>query len=249
MFITGSRGFLGESVSALFPDAQRDLNGLDFSYQRNIRGTVIHLACPNKVAESIKNPEKYYNNSLDLIRFIRNNNVDRMIYMSTGSSSIYGDRWKASEEDANFNTCTNPYGTAKIIAENIIRQMVPSYCILRLANVVGANALGVMSNVHAHLMNDNPIRVFGDRPMREFVHIHNVMDTIKRVVEWETEGTYNIGSEAETNIRTLADWYGAERDVPIEVVPGRIGDHEYHTTMNCDAAMKAGLLTRHQDRL
>lgn len=248
IFCTGSKGFLGPSVCALFPDITQDLKGQDFAYQRNIVGTVIHLACPSNISESIKNPSKYIENSLDIIRLIRNNRIYRMVYLSNGTTSVYGNKHQAKEEDASFNTCTNPYGIAKLIAEKIIKQMVPSYCILRLANVVGVNAVGVISNIHKHLQEDNPIKVFGDKPMREFAHIHDVMGAIARAVVGEVEGTYNIGSGVETNIRSLAEWYGAERGVPVEVVPSRVGDPDYHSTLDCSKAIAAGLLTHHKNQ-
>ena len=239
VLITGSDGYIGRHVSKIFPDANLCGKGKAFCDVRGFNGTVIHLAAHSNVAESICNPEKYLrNNALKIAQFLQNNSVLRMILFSTGGGQLYSNRLMAKEADASWSTCMNPYGQSKWMAEEIVKLMVPSYCILRPSNVYG----GGNSPVHSHFENDIPIVLYGENQIREFVHIDVVVEAARRAVENRTEGIYNIGSGVGTNLTELAQQYSKRRNVPIRLEPKRLGDILDRISLDCTAARAAGLM-------
>lgn len=239
VLITGSDGYVGRNLKSSFPDADLCGKGKDFCDIRGVSGTVIHLAAYLNVAESVRNPEKYLrNNVFKIAQFLQNNSVTRMIFLSTGGGQLYGNRLMAKEEDATWSTCMNPLGQSKWLGEEIVKSMVPSYCILRPSNIYGND----QSLVYSHFENDNPIVVYGENQIREFVHIDVVVNAIRCAVDRNTEGTYNIGSGVATNLTELARQYSARRNVPIRVEPKRLGDTLEYISLDCTAARAAGLM-------
>lgn len=238
MLITGSSGFLGSKIRQMFPDAALCDRPEDFCDLRGVTGTVIHLAGWSNVAESVREPVKYIlNNALNLAPFFANNDISRFIFPSTGGS-IYGTRHLAQEADAAWERVPHPYAQSKWLAEQLIKAMVPSYCILRLSNVYQPGT----SIVHKHFETDNPIVVYGDDVARDFVHIDVVAEAFKRAVINKVEGIYNIGSGVETNLLSLGNEYAAKRGVPVRLEPRRPGDTIDYLSLDCTAARNAGLM-------
>ena len=156
-----------------------------FSSEKGI-DCVLHFAALCSVNESVKDPEKYYINnvtgSLNLLREIRNNKIDKVVYSS--SCAVYGESQYLPVDEMHPTNPTNPYGDTKRVIENILDEYSRAYGIksaaLRYFNVCGASEEGVIGdakNPSPHLMQ-NAVR--GALGIEEFKLTYSEVDTPDR---------------------------------------------------------------------
>ncbi|TNH45188.1 UDP-glucose 4-epimerase GalE [Photorhabdus luminescens] len=129
-----------------------DLNLLNKIFQENKIDTVIHFAGLKAVGESTRKPLEYYQNNvtgtLVLLQAMRTNSVHQLIFSS--SATVYGDpEFVPLTENAKVGGTTNPYGTSKLMVEQILKDFAaaePSFKItsLRYFNPVGAHPSGMI---------------------------------------------------------------------------------------------------------
>lgn len=113
---------------------------------------VIHFAGLKAVGESVALPEKYYRNnvsgSLTLFRVMAECGVNHLIFSS--SATVYGNPHKVPiDENMPVGGTTNPYGTSKLMIEQIIKDIGlanPNFnaTILRYFNPIGAHKSGLI---------------------------------------------------------------------------------------------------------
>ncbi len=113
--------------------------------------TVIHFAAFSQVGESMTKPLKYYMNNTvnttNLVKCASENGVNKFIFSSTAAT--YGEpdfkETDITTIDEEFDTKPiNPYGTSKLMSENIIKDEAKvnenfKYLIFRYFNVAGAD--------------------------------------------------------------------------------------------------------------
>jgi UDP-glucose 4-epimerase len=119
--------------------------------------SVIHLAGFIEVAESVKNPEKYFDNNFHKAKLfldsLENLNFKNIIFSST--AAVYGiPQGYDSINPLNDGTINedsvlapiNPYGSSKLEFEKAIQASTLNYIIFRFFNVAGAD--GVLGECH-----------------------------------------------------------------------------------------------------
>lgn len=122
---------------------------------------VIHFAAYSQVAESVKNPQKYYFNNifgtLNLLKAMLGNNVKRIVFSS--SASIYGEPDYIPIDENHLPKPINTYGRTKLMVENILDDYDRAYNLksvrLRYFNVAGAdsqNRIGEWHEPETHLI-------------------------------------------------------------------------------------------------
>ncbi|MBS9432272.1 UDP-glucose 4-epimerase GalE [Photorhabdus hainanensis] len=129
-----------------------DLDLLNKIFQENKIESVIHFAGLKAVGESTRKPLEYYQNNvtgtLVLLQAMRTNGVHKLIFSS--SATVYGDpEFVPLTENAKAGGTTNPYGTSKLMVEQILKDFAaaePSFKItsLRYFNPVGAHLSGMI---------------------------------------------------------------------------------------------------------
>ncbi|NDL00447.1 UDP-glucose 4-epimerase GalE [Photorhabdus bodei] len=129
-----------------------DLHLLNQIFQENKIESVIHFAGLKAVGESTRKPLEYYQNNvtgtLVLLQAMRTNGVHKLIFSS--SATVYGDpEFVPLTENAKVGGTTNPYGTSKLMVEQILKDFAaaePSFKItsLRYFNPVGAHPSGMI---------------------------------------------------------------------------------------------------------
>ena len=159
---------------------------------------VIHFAAFKAVGESCKLPLKYYENNINgtvtLLQVMEKYNVKKIIFSS--SATVYGDPEKLPlDENCRLST-TNPYGSTKLMMENIMQDVQkadPAWNIilLRYFNPVGAHESGLIGEDPKGIPNNlmpyvaqvasgklERINVFGndyDTPdgtgVRDYIHV------------------------------------------------------------------------------
>lgn len=248
ILVTGYKGYIGSHFIKPAPDLfQRcdikDGRAYDFGIVSGFKfDVVVHLAASVSVMESFQKPDEYMeNNAWKILRFLRNNQVGKFIFVSTGGA-MYGNAHHASEDQASWSNCLSPYAQSKWMGEQIVRDMCQNYVILRLGNVFGGDySVRGEQAAHAHFAEDNPIRVFGGSQTRDFVHIDVVCRALWKSIDDDIHGTFNIGSGKETSILQVAQEFSQQRNVPIEMLPSRSGEVET-ISLDITRAKNAGLI-------
>lgn len=114
---------------------------------------VMHFAGLKAVAESVREPLRYYDNNiggtLNLLKCMRESGVTELIFSS--SATVYGatNSGKLTEKMETGRGITNPYGETKYIIERIISDLSAAWpefsaVILRYFNPVGAHPSGLI---------------------------------------------------------------------------------------------------------
>lgn len=113
---------------------------------------VIHFAGYKAVGESVAKPLMYYENNLmstlNLCKVMRRHGCRRLVFSS--SATVYGDPQRVPiDEECRLGPTTNPYGTTKLMIEQILRDLHVSdaewnIALLRYFNPIGAHKSGLL---------------------------------------------------------------------------------------------------------
>ena len=163
-----------------------DKETLEKIFTENKIDAVIHFAGYKAVGESVAKPLMYYQNNLEstinLLQTMDKYNVKKIVFSS--SATVYGKPATLPiKEDFPLST-TNPYGTTKLMIENILRDLYKSdnnwsIAILRYFNPIGAHKSG--------LIGENP----NDIP-------NNLMPYIVKVANKELKELSIFGNDYDT---------------------------------------------------
>ncbi|WP_439241025.1 UDP-glucose 4-epimerase GalE [Lonepinella sp. BR2474] len=188
--------------------------------------SVIHFAGLKAVGESVQKPIAYYHNnvvgSLNLIEQMRQAGVWNIVFSS--SSTVYGDPAVIPvTENCKVGGTTNPYGTSKLMVEQIftdIAKAEPKFSItlLRYFNPVGAHESGLIGEDPNGIPNNlmpyiaqvavgklKELSIFGnDYPtpdgtgVRDYIHVVDLaIGHVKALARHENDGglhIYNLGT-------------------------------------------------------
>ncbi len=215
-------------TGADFPFYEVDL--LDYEatnkvFEEHDFGAVIHFAGLKAVGESVSIPLRYYHNNitgtLNLCDIMSKHGVKKLVFSS--SATVYGDPATVPiTEDFPLHT-TNPYGSTKLMIEDILRDLYVSdnewdIAILRYFNPVGAHKSGLIGEDPNGIPNNlvpyisrvaigtlECLSVFGDdydtpdgTGVRDYIHVVDLADAHVKAVQKISKGsgvvTYNIGT-------------------------------------------------------
>lgn len=128
-----------------------DKKSLAKIFMENNIEAVMHFAGLKAVGESTEMPLRYYQNNvsgtLNLCEVMQEHNVKRMVFSS--SATVYGNpKTVPITEDFPLST-TNPYGSTKLMIENILTDLYLSdnewgITLLRYFNPIGAHKTGLI---------------------------------------------------------------------------------------------------------
>lgn len=120
-------------------------------FDKHVIEGVVHFANLKAVGESVRMPLLYYNNNItgtiNLLQIMKKNNVKNIIFSS--SATVYGINNTSPLVEAMPLCATNPYGTTKIIIENILQDLYASddawsVVSLRYFNPIGAHESAIL---------------------------------------------------------------------------------------------------------
>ncbi len=126
-----------------------DYDKIDEVFQNNTIDAVIHFAGLKAVGESVEMPLKYYHTNLlstiNLLEIMRNHEVFNLVFSS--SATVYGTPKTVPITEDFPLSATNPYGTTKLMIEQILNDLYYSdkrfsIVILRYFNPIGAHKSG-----------------------------------------------------------------------------------------------------------
>ncbi len=186
---------------------------------------VVHFAAHKAVGESTRQPLAYYRNNigglLNVAQAMQDHGVRTMVFSS--SATVYGQpKTLPIREDAPL-AVTNPYGTTKLVGEELLRELArctPGWAIayLRYFNPVGAHESGqigedprgipnnLMPYVAQVAVGKRPfLQVFGndyDTPdgtgVRDYIHVVDLAQghvaALRRLLSKQESLTVNLGT-------------------------------------------------------
>ena len=123
---------------------------LDAAFSAGPVDAVVHFAGLKAVAESVDRALDYYDtnigSTLALLQAMQRHEVRRLVFSS--SATVYGEPSEIPlTEQAEVSQPETPYGTSKLMIEQMLRDVAASdpawrFCILRYFNPVGAHSSG-----------------------------------------------------------------------------------------------------------
>ena len=194
-------------------------------FERHAIDAVVHFAAHKAVGESVQKPLQYYRNNLGgliaVALTMQARGIETLVYSS--SATVYGHPERLPiTEDAPLAT-TNPYGTTKLIGEQLLRELercTPQWRIscLRYFNPVGAHPSGrigehpggvpnnLMPYVQQVAVGALPyLRVFGDdydtpdgTGVRDYIHVLDLAEghvaALRHLLAGGSSHTVNLGT-------------------------------------------------------
>jgi len=128
-----------------------DYEGVCRIFSENDIDAVIHFAGYKAVGESVAKPIEYYHNNisgtLNILFAMRKYNCKRIVFSS--SATVYGMNNVAPYNEEMPTSATNPYGSTKVMIEQILKDVAVSdkdfsVVLLRYFNPIGAHKSGLI---------------------------------------------------------------------------------------------------------
>ena len=196
--------------------------------------SVMHFAAYSYVEESVNDPEKYYYNNLvntlNLLKVMREFNVNKMIFSST--CSTYGNPIEIPIMEDHPQMPINPYGMSKLMIERILLSYSSAYELkfvtLRYFNAAGADSdlsIGENHNPETHLIplvldvalgKSNSIKIFGNdydtkdgTAVRDYIHVSDIADAHILALDYINRGgksdAFNLGNGSGYSVKDIID--------------------------------------------
>ncbi len=194
-------------------------------FKENDIESVIHFAGLKAVGESVAKPIEYYHNNITgtliLLKIMKKYNCKKIVFSS--SATVYGNPKELPiKEDFPLST-TNPYGSTKLMIEQILRDVNISdnefrVAILRYFNPIGAHESGLIGEVPNGIPNNvmpyiigvasgkyKELTVFGDdyptkdgTGVRDYIHVVDLarghLKALDKIRKEAGVKTYNLGT-------------------------------------------------------
>lgn len=247
VLVTGGAGYIGSITTRMLLDRGHEVivldtleNGsreaVDFRadfiqasigertlYPQILKGVdaVMHLAGYIDVAESVKNPEKYFFNNFEnakvMLDALVEHSVDKLVFSST--AAVYGNPESTPIVEESERAPINPYGQSKLRFEELLRSYHAygiDSIIFRYFNVAGADVeagLGENHKPETHiiplflkrLMAGEKITIFGNdystpdgTCVRDYIHVLDLAQAhciaLESLYDGKPGGTYNLGN-------------------------------------------------------
>ena len=235
----------------------RDRAALELIFSAHDIDWVIHFAGLKAVGESVRLPIEYYDNNLVstlvLVETMKKFGVKKLVFSS--SATVYGDPEELPlRETTKLNPTTNPYGTSKVMQEQIFKDLCIAdgewtVVLLRYFNPVGAHESGLIGEDPKGIPNNlmpyvaqvasgklKEIGVFGnDYPtpdgtgVRDYIHVVDLakghVAAIGRVSETGVH-IYNLGTGNGYSVLQMIRAFSKAcgKDLPYVIKPRRAGD-------------------------
>jgi len=217
---------------------------LDSVFEKEEIDAVIHFAGLKAVGESVEKPLMYYQNNListlNLLDCMKKYEVYRLVFSS--SATVYGNpKSLPIYEDFPLST-TNPYGTTKLMIEDILKDLYKSdnkfdITILRYFNPIGAHKSGLIgedpngipNNLMPYIVkvatNKLPVlNIFGSdyntvdgTGVRDYIHVCDL--SYGHVLSLKNKKTglkiYNLGTGHGTSVLELVTMFERVNNIKV----------------------------------
>ena len=228
-----------------------DEDKLEQVFKENEIESVIHFAGLKAVGESTEKPLEYYHNNITgtliLLNIMRKHNCRKIVFSS--SATVYGNpEILPIKEDFPLST-TNPYGTTKLMIEQILQDLYASdnkfsIAILRYFNPIGAHESGLIGEVPNGIPNNimpyivrvangqyEKLTVFGNdyetkdgTGVRDYIHVVDLakghLTALKKIREEVGVKIYNLGTGRGYSVLELINTFQKVNNVKVNYIVG-----------------------------
>ena len=235
----------GKSVK-LYEADMLDKDAVEKIFAENKIDAVIHFAGLKAVGESVSIPLTYYHNNITgtliLCEVMAKHNVKKIVFSS--SATVYGSpKTVPIKEDFPLST-TNPYGSTKLMIENILRDLYVSdnewsIALLRYFNPIGAHESGLLGEDPNGIPNNlvpyiaqvalgklEVLSVFGnDYPthdgtgVRDYIHVvalsQGHINALEKIMDTTGVDAYNLGTGTGYSVLDVVNAYQEASGVKI----------------------------------
>lgn len=215
--------------------------------------SVVHFAAYSQVAESVKNPQKYYYNNvygtLNLLNAMLEFNVKKIVFSSTAAT--YGEPVYTPIDENHPQSPINPYGNTKLMVEKIMDDYDKAYGLksvrLRYFNVAGADSktrIGEWHEPETHLIpnvlkakEDKVFKMFGTdyetkdgTCVRDYINVEDLAQAHIKALEYLKNGGetnfFNLGTTEGNSVKEVFEACETIKGskIPLEICPRRGGD-------------------------
>ncbi len=225
-----------------------DKAALETIFAENDIEAVIHFAGLKAVGESVAVPLRYYHNNITgtlvLCDVMQKANVKKMVFSS--SATVYGDPASVPIKETFPLHTTNPYGSTKMMIEDILRDLYVSdnewsIALLRYFNPIGAHKSGLIGEDPNGIPNNLMpyiaqvaagklpcLSVFGndyDTPdgtgVRDYIHVVDLaqghLKALAKVLETTGAEAYNLGTGNGYSVLDVVDAFEKENGVKVNL--------------------------------
>ena len=235
---------------------------------------VIHMAAYALVGESVKNPQKYFQNNfvggLSLLDAMLEAEVKKIVFSSTCATYGMPEKMPITEETP--QKPVNPYGESKLAFERALKWYDEAYGIrsacMRYFNAAGASErYGEDHAPESHIIPNvlkvalgqaSHVNIFGeDYPtpdgtcIRDYIHIIDLAEAhilALKVIE-EKSRIYNLGYSNGYSVAEVVEMARqvTGRRIPTECAPRRPGDPPILIANSDKATLELGWMPQHSE--
>lgn len=252
----------------------KNLDEIRGAFLVNKIDSVVHFAAYSQVAESVKNPQKYYYNNvygtLNLLNAMLEFGVKKIVFSSTAAT--YGEPVYTPIDEKHPQQPINPYGNSKLMVEKILDDYDKAYGLksvrLRYFNVAGADSkarIGEWHEPETHLIpnvlkakEDKVFKMFGTdydtkdgTCVRDYINVEDLAQAHIKALEYLNDGGetnfFNLGTTEGNSVKevfTACEEVKGAK-IPLEICPRRGGDPATLVADNKKAKEVLGWIPQH----
>jgi len=208
---------------------------IDAVFKKHKIDVVVHFAAYSQVGESVKNPEKYFQNNVlgskNLFKAMVLHKVDKLVFSST--AAIYGEPEYVPIDEKHPKKPINPYGETKLAVEKILDDYDKNHNLksvrLRYFNVVGADLgsrIGEWHEIETHLVPNILKATFGSGKIfemygddyetkdgtcvRDYIDVLDLVQAHKLALDYLFSGgkteVFNLGTNHGNSVKEVFDF-------------------------------------------
>ena len=223
-----------------------DKAAIETIFEENDIEAVIHFAGLKAVGESVAQPIRYYHNNITgtllLCQVMQEHNVKKIVFSS--SATVYGSPKSVPiREDFELHT-TNPYGSTKLMIEDMMRDIFVSdnewsIALLRYFNPIGAHKSGLIGEDPNGIPNNlmpyiaqvaagklECLSVFGNdyntpdgTGVRDYIHVVDLaqghIKAVEKVLSSTGVDAYNLGTGTGYSVLDMVDAFQRVNNVKV----------------------------------
>ena len=224
-----------------------DEKKLEKVFEENDIEAVIHFAGLKAVGESVQKPIEYYHNNITgtliLLKVMKKYGCKKIVFSS--SATVYGNPKELPIKENFPLSTTNPYGSTKLMIEQILQDVVVSdkdfsVAILRYFNPIGAHESGLIGEVPNGIPNNimpyimgvatgkyEELTVFGgDYPtpdgtgVRDYIHVVDLakghLKALDKIRNEKGVQIYNLGTGKGYSVLELIKTFEKVNDIKVK---------------------------------